>query len=78
MNDCISLFHLPAGGRGRVISMELPEDMRRRVQSLGLSPGTEVSCYAYAPCGNPGAYRIRGTTVALRRADAEKILIRPL
>ena len=78
MNDCISLFELPTGGSGRVVSIELPEDMRRRVQSLGLSVGTPVSCYAYAPCGNPGAYRIRGTTVALRKADAEKILIRPL
>ena len=78
MNDCISLFCLPAGKSGRVVSVDLPEDMRRRVLSLGLSAGTQVSCYAYAPCGNPGAYRIRGTTVALRKADAEKILIRPL
>lgn len=78
MHDCISLFDLPAGSSGRVVSIELPEDMRRRVQSLGLSAGTTVSCYAYAPCGSPGAYRIRGTTVALRKRDAEKILIRPI
>ncbi len=78
MNDCISLFRLPAGRSGRVVSIDLPEDMRRRVLSLGLSAGTKVTCYAYAPCGNPGAYRIRGTTVALRKTDAERILIRPL
>lgn len=78
MNDCISLFELPAGSSGRIVSIKLPEDMRRRVQSLGMSVGTAVSCYAYAPCGNPGAYRIRGTTVALRKTDAEKILVRQI
>lgn len=78
MDDSIGLCELEKGKSGRVVSIELEEDMRRRVQCLGLSPGTEVTCYAYAPTGDPGAFRIRGTTIALRRSDAEKIRVLPL
>ncbi|MGM9681108.1 MAG: ferrous iron transport protein A [Eubacteriales bacterium] len=78
MDELIGLCELEKGKSGRVVSIGLCEDMRRRVMCLGLSPGTEVTCYAYAPAGDPGAFRIRGTTIALRRSDAEKIRILPL
>lgn len=75
MEDGKKLCQLRVGESGRVVSIELEDDMRRRVQCLGLSVGTKVSCYASAPAGDPRAYIIRGTTIALRRVDAQKIKI---
>ena len=48
---------------------------RRRLSDLGLIPGTLVTCLFKAPSGNPAAYLIRGTVIAIRRTDAEKIYV---
>lgn len=49
---------------------------RNRLLDLGIVPGAEIR-YAYpGPAGNPVAYLIRGATVALRRQQADRILVR--
>jgi ferrous iron transport protein A len=48
-------------------------DMKQRLTDLGLIPGTRVTCTARSPSGDPRAYLIRGTLIALRRADADHI-----
>ena len=47
-----------------------------RLQDLGLIVGTEVRCVLRAPSGNPAAYDIRGTVLALRREDAAAVRVR--
>ena len=44
-----------------------------RLTDLGLIPGTRVTCTARSPSGDPRAYLIRGTLIALRNADADHI-----
>jgi DtxR family Mn-dependent transcriptional regulator len=39
-------------------------------------PGTVISVDLVSPSGNPIAYRIRGASIALRREQAERVLIR--
>ena len=56
---------------------ELSGGMRRRVQDLGLVPGTRVTCVRRALSGDPIAYRIRGAVVALRKCDAAQIEVQP-
>lgn len=51
--------------------------LRRRLIELGLIEGTHVRCVLRAPSGSPIAYQVRGATIALRRCDAETILVRP-
>lgn len=48
---------------------------RRRLLDLGLTPGTAIAAEARGLFGDPTAYRVRGTLVALRRDQAEHILI---
>ena len=48
---------------------------RRRLLDLGLVPGTLVSAEMRSPAGDPTAYRIRGALIALRRKQAEMILV---
>jgi len=39
-------------------------------------PGTIVSVDLISPSGSPTAYRVRGASIALRREQAERVLIR--
>ena len=49
---------------------------RNRLLDLGVVPGTVVSIDLVSPSGSPIAYRIRGASIALRREQADRILIR--
>ena len=46
---------------------------RRRMLDLGIIPGTVVEAELRSPGGDPTAYRIRGTLIALRREQADLI-----
>ncbi len=48
---------------------------RRRLLDLGLIPGSQVEVIRRSPAGNPTAYLIKGTIVALRDEDARQILV---
>lgn len=49
---------------------------RRRLWDLGFVSGTPVEVEMVSPAGDPTAYRVRGTVVALRREQASLIRIR--
>jgi DtxR family Mn-dependent transcriptional regulator len=49
---------------------------RRRLLDLGLTPGAEISAAYAAFLGDPMAFRVRGSLVALRRDQARHVLIR--
>jgi len=48
---------------------------RRRLQDLGVLPGTVIEAEFASPGGDPVAYRIRGATIALRKEQAAHILV---
>lgn len=60
---------------GTVISLETADHLRRRLQDIGFTKGTVVQCLFKSPLGDPTAYRVKETTVALRFEEASKILI---
>jgi Fe2+ transport system protein FeoA len=47
--------------------------MERHLAELGLARGARVTCVAGRPEGDPRAYLVRGTLVALGRTDADGI-----
>lgn len=49
--------------------------MRRRLMDLGFVRGSEISIDMHSPLGNPTAYVIRHTAIALREDQARYILI---
>jgi len=51
---------------------------RRRLLDLGIIPGTEIGVEMVSPGGDPTAYRIRGTVIALRNSQARLIRVSPL
>ena len=50
-------------------------DMARRLEELGMIPGTRIGCELVSPAGDPAAYRVRGALIALRRKDAEMVSV---
>ncbi|MCZ7545681.1 MAG: ferrous iron transport protein A [Anaerolineae bacterium] len=48
---------------------------RRRMMDLGIVPGTAIRVEMVSPLGDPVAYLVRGSVVALRREQAAKIEI---
>ena len=51
---------------------------RRRLFDLGIIPGTEIYVEMVNPGGDPTAYRIRGTVIALRNTQARLIRVNPI
>ncbi len=58
------------------ISKESRGENRRRLLDLGFVKGTEISIDLVSPLRNPKAYMVKGTSIALRRNQASKILIK--
>jgi DtxR family Mn-dependent transcriptional regulator len=71
------LSDLAAGEAGVVLGID-PDCRgltRRRFMDLGLTPGSRVEVDRTAPFGEPRAYRIRDTLIALRREQADQVLL---
>jgi DtxR family transcriptional regulator, Mn-dependent transcriptional regulator len=60
------------------ISRACRGQQRRRMMDLGIVPGTIIVAEMESFSGDPIAYRVRGTLVALRREQAEQIFVRPV
>jgi len=73
----INLTALGQGESAYVRQVNAPPSMLQRLTDLGLVPGTQVRCELLSPAGDPAAYRIRGSLIALRRADAAGVAVIP-
>jgi DtxR family Mn-dependent transcriptional regulator len=73
----VRLSDLRPGEQGRVIRIgpgSRPLE-RRRLRDLGVTPGALILTEFASPAGDPVAYRIRGATVALRKEQADQVLV---
>ncbi len=72
-----TLSSLNVGEKGTVlaISKRCRGQQRRRIMDLGVVPGTEIEVEMKSVGGDPVAYRIRGTSIALRKNQADKIFL---
>ena len=50
-------------------------NLRRRLLDLGFINGTNIKAVLKSPIGNPIAYEVRGSTIALRKEDSKFITI---
>ena len=64
-------------GQSGIVTIISPHSkIRRRLQDLGIVPGTHVVCVNNSPLGGPKAYAVRRTVIALRKEDAAEIIVR--
>lgn len=69
------LSRLPLGKKARVVELTAKGKKRRRLLDLGLIPGTIVAAKRRNPSGDPTAYLIRGTLLALRSEETDLIQV---
>ncbi|MGI6328771.1 MAG: FeoA family protein [Dethiobacteria bacterium] len=69
------LSSLPLRKQGIVASIIAEGFLRGRLLDLGFVPGTVVEPVRRSPLGDPTAYQIRGTVIALRSEEGDKILV---
>jgi DtxR family Mn-dependent transcriptional regulator len=75
----ITLADLDTGDSAEVVSLDeaCQGYSRRRLMDLGFTEGARISAALSTFAGDPRAYRVRGTLVALRRDQARQIHVRP-
>ena len=66
----ITLDCLPLNKQGKIIKLHCNGDIRRRLLDLGIIPGTIIKPVLKSPSGDPRAFEVRGTLLAIRSEDA--------
>ena len=78
--NAISLAELTYDQRAEIIVLDeaVQGFTRRRFLDLGLTPGTVIYPELQNFFGDPRAYRVRGTLIALRKDQAAQIWVKPV
>lgn len=70
-----TLYGLDIGQNAIVERITIEPHIKRRLMDLGMLKGTKVECVGISPLGDPKAFLIRGSVIALRREESSKINI---
>ena len=70
-----TLNDLPINTTGYISSLNCSGDIRRRLLDLGLVKNSSIIPVLISPSGDPRAFEIRGTLIAIRKEDANLINI---
>lgn len=73
--NTITLDQLRKGQRAVVARVKSRGLERRRLMDLGILPGTPIHVEMGNPLGDPIAYQVRGSVIALRNAQAHNVEI---
>lgn len=78
--EAVPLFELSHDQRGEIVTLDeaVQGFTRRRFLDLGLTPGTMIYPELKNFFGDPRAYRVRGTLIALRKDQAAQIWVKPI
>ncbi|HLM60936.1 MAG TPA: FeoA family protein [Pyrinomonadaceae bacterium] len=71
----MTLDMLGTGRAATVKKINNQSTERRRLLDLGILPGTRIENVMPSPLGDPIAYRVRSSVIALRREQARLIEI---
>jgi Fe2+ transport system protein FeoA len=74
----MTLADLLPGDSGIIQTIDGEGLLLRRLADLGLLPGTYIQVQFSGRSGDPTAYRVRGSLLALRQSTAKNIIVYPL
>lgn len=77
MRHSYPLTALDCGQSAVIQSVQGKGAMYERLCDLGFTPNSLVTCLFSSIFGDPRAYRIKGTVIALRKRDAEQVRCLP-
>lgn len=70
-----TLAELEIGSSARILSVEGEDTVSRRLLEMGVTPGAPVRVVKNAPFGCPMEIRVRNSHLAIRRTEANSILV---
>ena len=78
VDDVMPLSKLPDGAAADIVALDpaFRGFARRRLLDLGFTPGARIRSELSTFSGDPRAYRLRGTTIALRREQSDRVLVK--
>lgn len=71
----MTLADLPKGESRTVLSVHGEDVITRRLMEMGVIPGVAVRMVKSAPFGDPLEINVRGYSLALRRNEAESVVL---
>ena len=71
----MTLYDLKIGETAFVVDINTDICLKQRLRDIGLIKNSKIKVLHSSPSGNPRAYLIRGSVIALRNCDAEKITV---
>ncbi len=72
----LTLDELPINEIGIIKKLNSKDEIKRRLLDLGMIKGTFIKPVYKSPLGDPTAYNVRGSTIAIRKCDAKDIEIK--
>lgn len=76
--NIILLSQCETGDAVVIESISIQGVMRRRLLDLGFIKGANVDVLQKSPLGDPTAYRVNNTTIALRKEESSHIFVKKL
>lgn len=71
-----TLSNLKIDETGIISDLKAEGFQRMRLMDLGFIKNSSVKKVNVSPAGDPSAYEIKGTVIALRKDEADKILLK--
>ncbi|WP_028401108.1 FeoA family protein [Ectobacillus panaciterrae] len=73
ISNFLPLSQFQMGSLVQVEKIQLEGTMKRRLLDLGFIPGATVKVLQPSPLGDPVAYQVSNTTIALRKEESSLI-----
>ncbi len=74
-----TISELKVGDRAKVAGFtETGRGYRRKLLTMGLTPGAEIAVARIAPMGDPVEIRVRGFSLSLRKEEAAALNVEKL
>lgn len=70
-----TLDKLPINKTGEILYVGVNPVIKKRLLDLGMINSTKIKALYKSPLGDPTAYLLRGSIIALRKDDTQKITV---
>lgn len=71
----MTLTELRPGQRGKILKIQAPGVIKRRLMDMGVIVGESVYVEKIAPFGDPIEIRVKNYSLSLRRSESDKIQV---
>ena len=72
-STCTTLYEARTGSSIQLTKSDVQGVMRRRLLDLGFVPGNTIEVLQRSPLGDPIAFRVNNTIIALRKEESSLI-----